>query len=134
MITSRTPKISRILNDYQSYLKENVLNLQSQGLHDADIPALSEFLNQHPEITKLNIGYNSIGDEGAKVLAANTHITNLDIRWNNIGAEGVKALAANTHITNLDISNNNIGDEGAKAFLNNSKLVDIHFTGNGVDS
>jgi len=69
--------------------------------------------------------HDSIGDEGAKSLAAvlvlekNSALARLDLGGNRIGAKGAKALAAaldkNSVITTLDLGYNGIGDQGAKA-------------------
>src|SRR4051812_25595670 len=66
-------------------------------------------------IRELYIGYNSIGDEGAKVLSLNSTITSLYVGSNSIGEEGAKVLSLNTTITSLDLNSNKIGGEGAKA-------------------
>jgi Ran GTPase-activating protein (RanGAP) involved in mRNA processing and transport len=84
---------------------------------------LAEALEHNNTLTQLNLGYNQIGVEGAKALAAalehNTSLTQLE-QWNNqIGVEGARALAAalehNTSLTQLNLWNNRISVEGAKA-------------------
>ena len=74
-------------------------------------------------LTHLDLQGNSIGDEGAKAVAAavaaSGSLTHLDICDNNIGVEGAKAIAevvaASGSLTRLSLRLNKIGDEGAKA-------------------
>ena len=47
-------------------------------------------------MTTLNLGYNSIGDDGAKAIAealkVNPVLTKLDLRYNNMGDAGKQAV------------------------------------------
>jgi hypothetical protein len=112
------------LTDTKFYhLEKNKLDLHSQQLTDQDIQQIIiPFLQEHPEITKLNVRSNCIGDNGARALASNTTLTKLAIWDNRIGGNGAKALASNTTLTNLDVSYNRIGDDGAKALASNTVL------------
>ena len=52
----------------------------------------------------LNLNDNSIGDEGAKILAATNHLSQLEkltLEENQIGPIGAKALAESTSLQNL---------------------------------
>ena len=48
-------------------------------------------------LTELNLGWNSIGREGAKAIAealkVNPVLNNLDLGYNSIGVDGAKAIA-----------------------------------------
>ena len=84
---------------------------------------LKKIRSNDPTLTTLDLSYNNIGDEGAKVIAdalkGNKTLTTLDLSHNNIEVEGTKALAEalkdNKTLTTLNLSHNEIGDEGAKA-------------------
>ncbi|WP_407058886.1 hypothetical protein ACKZDW_25115 [Ralstonia syzygii subsp. celebesensis] len=45
-------------------------------------------------LVSLNVSYNQIGAEGARLLAAMPGLTTLDMCSNDIGDEGAQALAA----------------------------------------
>ena len=75
--------------------------------------ALNDLENN--SITRLDLSYNNIGDEGARTLAdtllKNTSLTSLDLRYNKIGDIGAKAFAdallKNTSLTSLYLGGNN---------------------------
>ena len=62
-------------------------------------------------LTKINLYYNNIGDEGAKAigeaLKVNTSLTEINLNGNKIGVEGGKAigeaLKVNTSLTEIDL-------------------------------
>ena len=75
-------------------------------------------------LTKLWLGYNNIGVDGAKAIAealkVNAVLTELCLDWNNIGAVGAiaiaEALKVNAVLTKLDIRiNYSMGDAGKQA-------------------
>jgi Ran GTPase-activating protein (RanGAP) involved in mRNA processing and transport len=89
---------------------------------------LSEALEvNNTTLTKLNLGYNRIGDEGAAALAAVLHVnaslSELDLNKNDIGAAGAAALIAavpphargGPGLATLNLSHNAIGAAGASA-------------------
>ena len=94
--------------------------------------------------TTLNLGYNNIGADGARViveaLARNRTLTELDLRFNNIGDAGagalVEALAGNTTLTTLILWGNHIGDEGASALAaaldGNTTLTTLYLGDNNI--
>lgn len=106
-----------------------LLDLSYCRLIAGEIPLLCDYLKDNPNITKLKLYNNYIGDEGAKLLAANTTVKMLNIGYNNIGINGAKALAANTTITTLYIRHNHIEVEGAKllALSTNLTTLDIGY-------
>jgi Ran GTPase-activating protein (RanGAP) involved in mRNA processing and transport len=71
----------------------------------------------------INLGVNSIGDEGAKAVAealkVNSTLQTIFLDNNGIGAEGAKAVAesikVNSTLQTIDLGYNYIEDEGAKA-------------------
>jgi GTPase SAR1 family protein/Ran GTPase-activating protein (RanGAP) involved in mRNA processing and transport len=67
-------------------------------------------------LTSLDLQGNTIGDEGAKAIAAALRgLSLLDLRDNSVGVEGAKAIAAGLpSLISLNLWGNNIGDEGAK--------------------
>ena len=74
----------------------------------------------------------SIGDDGARALAAQTNLTSLDLRSNNIGADGARALAALTNLTSLDLRSNSIGAGGARALAELTNLTSLDLRSNGI--
>lgn len=88
------------------------LDLSNNNMGYSEICSLSPGLTANNSILKLNLAYNSIKDEGAKicadVLRKNTSITNLDLTSGEITDVGANyiadALAANTSLRSLDLS------------------------------
>jgi hypothetical protein len=105
----------------------NEINLYNRNLTDKDvIQMIVPYLQQHPEITVVNLSVNNIGDPGAEALAE-TSITNLDVSDNKIGDKGAKALARG-NLTELAITQNRVGDEGiaALAFAVKDKIYSLN--------
>ena len=77
-------------------------------------------------LTKILVGTNRLGDEGAAILcnalreSKVTSVQELALQWNSIGPKGAKAVAAMAVVvgsmTRLDVTYNGLGDEG-KAVL-----------------
>ena len=94
--------ILEIINDQD----QTILDLSDKGLIASDILTLVEALNKNSHIVILDVGYNNIGDEGAKALAENKNITSLDVVHNNISTEVENACQARVnqnkqHFTDL---------------------------------
>ncbi|XP_072019714.1 uncharacterized protein [Amphiura filiformis] len=76
-----------------------------------------------PALRHLNLGDNSIGSDGASVLAQSFQHTpalqHLDLGWNSIGSDGASALAQSFQHTpalqHLHLHYNRIGSDGASA-------------------
>ena len=88
-------------------------------------PAVLTSTSSTPAVlTSLDVGYNSLDDEGALgiVRAVRQHdkMTSLGLASCKIGASGAKEIAeyvsGTAVLTDLNLCNNNIGAEGAKAF------------------
>ncbi|KAL0240142.1 hypothetical protein GEMRC1_010249 [Eukaryota sp. GEM-RC1] len=94
------------------------------NVHSSISRSLIELLKVNTTVTSVILSGNSIGVEGAKVLADalknNSTVSILNLWNNSIGDEGARALAGalkvNTTITSIDLSFNSIGSEGAMAF------------------
>jgi Ran GTPase-activating protein (RanGAP) involved in mRNA processing and transport len=95
-------------------------------------------------LTKLELGNNSIGDNGAKAIAealkVNAVVTELGLNANNIGPEGAiaiaEALKVNAVVTTLNLMYNSIGAEGAKAIAEalkvNAVVTTLYLYGNSI--
>lgn len=120
------------------HVKGNVLNLKLRSLkdekiQDQHIPGLLSFLQQHPEITVLDLSDNDVGASGATMLANNSRLASLNLRGNtNITTVGIIALAKNTTLTNLNLSHANVTDEDAKILAQNSKLKSLDVGWNSI--
>ncbi|KAF9199684.1 hypothetical protein BGZ59_003765, partial [Podila verticillata] len=85
--------------------------------------ALSEALKTNLTLTTLNLGFNSIYENGAvalsEALKTNSSLTTLNLGVNSIGDDGAQmlseALKANSTLITLDLGSNSIGDNGAQA-------------------
>ena len=134
-----------VLTDPEYYHPEKgELVLVNQQLTDQDIEKIIvPFLEQHPEITSLNMGNTTgiIVDKGNNTDYAHVKVAkyrasfektynNTDL--NQIGDEGAKALSNLINLTLLDISCNQIGDEGAKALANLINLTSLDVSSNSI--
>ncbi|KAL0241009.1 hypothetical protein GEMRC1_006245 [Eukaryota sp. GEM-RC1] len=102
-------------------------------------------LNSSSKLTQIHLKHNSIGCEGAKVLAevvkVNSNISKVFLQSNSIGNEGAMALAEtlkNTStISMMHLQSNSIGNEGAmalaQALKDNPVKVEINLRKNLVD-
>jgi Ran GTPase-activating protein (RanGAP) involved in mRNA processing and transport len=101
-------------------------------------------LAKNRTIKSLDLRKESVGDEGAKVVAAilkeNSAIEFVRLGMNMISGEGAKAIAdalkKNKTVRHISLSGNNIGVEGAKAIADslkhNKTLQHIGLSSNGI--
>jgi len=118
----------------------NQMTLTVDVIRDVIIP----FLQDHPDITTLNLYKNNIGPKGTKLLAeflqANTTIKSLIISDNHIGSEGVFAiaslLASNKTLNEINLTFNHIDEDGAKvlatAMSHNTTLSGLNLRDNPI--
>ena len=85
-----------------------------------------------PQLTKLELSRNRIGDRGAVALANAAKnfpaLTNLRLWNNDIGAEGVRRLADSellANVTDLDLNANDITTAGAVALADSTHLTKL---------
>ena len=121
--------------------------LDLSGLAAEDVTTIGRWLKTQEDqtLTELNLGGNSIGDEGAKAiggaLAVNGVLKTLNLFRNNIGPEGAtaigEALRGNGVLTDLNLCNNKIRDEGAaaiaEALRGNAVLTKLALDGDELD-
>ena len=93
-----TEAFTDLLNDIKTLKITISLSLSSQGITSEQAIQLAQALAENHTITELYIGYNDIGDAGAKALALNQTITSLYLTDNDIGDKGAQALAENKTI------------------------------------
>ena len=104
------------------------VNAEDNNLGVQGAISMSSYVLMKQQISSLRIGYNMIGDDGARAIAAailsrkgvkdEPHVFPcLRLAGNGITPTAVKAVVAlcrrNETITSLDLSNNKLGDEGA---------------------
>jgi Ran GTPase-activating protein (RanGAP) involved in mRNA processing and transport len=104
-------------------------------------------MRTNAQLAVLKLGYNSIGDNGAAIIASSAStngrhhqsLTVLDLGFNDIGDEGCTALsinmlAGNHTLRNLFLSGNQITDKGATALagaiLHGCSLSRLHLSAN----
>lgn len=111
------------------------LDFSVKGIIESDIPLLLNFLNQHPEVKYLDLGFNKLGDDSIKMLASNTTLDELILNMNQIGDAGAIALAGNTTLKYLSLGANQIGKTGATALAGNMTLkgLNLYMTQIGVE-
>ena len=127
-----TEAFTDLLNDIKTLKITISLSLSSQEITSEQAIQLAQALAENHTITELDIGYNHIGDAGAKALALNQTITSLDLSNNDIGDEGAQALALNKTITTLGLAGNQIGDEGAKELAQNQSIITLYLASNHI--
>ncbi|ORZ27520.1 hypothetical protein BCR41DRAFT_367841 [Lobosporangium transversale] len=90
---------------------------------EVELEAFENVLKTNKALTILDLGYNSIGNDGvvalSEALKVNKTLTALDMKYNFIGDEEAlalsKALETNTTLTALNLECNSIGKEGILA-------------------
>ncbi len=83
-------------------------------------------------LTSLDLNFNQIGDDGARLLKDNRTITNLSLYTNGITEKGAMALASSNVITHLALTGNQIGDTGAAAFKDNPSITELNLANCGI--
>ena len=92
-----------------------------KSLEAPDAVLLSFDLEFNRALTSVNLGVNSIGDEGtaalSEALKANSTLETLGLRQNEIGAAGAQSLAGmlqvNRALTSVNLLKNDLGDGAA---------------------
>ena len=124
----------------------NRIDLSSCQVTPADCMAIAFFLKHLQKPTELNLGDNSITDQGVLHLCGalkhvNCKLTQLNLACNSITDQGVLHLCdalkhVNCKLTQLDLSGNYITDQGASHLyaLNdvNCKVTFLNLEGNSV--
>jgi hypothetical protein len=105
------------------------LDLSSAGL--TEIP---KELNELTNLTSLDVGGNSLGAEGARVLSKLTNLTSLDVGLNGLEAEGARALSTLTNLTSLNVGYNSLGDDGARSLSTLTNLTSLNVGVNRLTS
>jgi Ran GTPase-activating protein (RanGAP) involved in mRNA processing and transport len=122
-------KIDEWLANYDPIMPD----LDLSGLH-IEAAALSGVLSELKglaKLSKLKLGCNKFGDEGARVLARSellNILSSLDISDTGIGPKGAQVLAASKHCSSLwalDVGYNQIGDEGTGALAASMHLSNL---------
>ena len=108
------------------------------------VMCLSECLKKDDTLQELNLSYNKITSEGAKMIAeainVNKILKKLDISHNSISDDGAAAISdglkCNISLQELNMSYNKITSEGAKmigeAIKVNKTLKKLHINGNSI--
>ncbi len=95
------------------------------------IEHIMPFLNEHSNITTLDLRNNLIKDEGAEALSKTRTLTIVNLGMNRITTEGVLAFATNDHtIISMNLHGNPIKSEAASNFYEilskKSKKLQLH--------
>lgn len=114
------------------------LDLSNQSLTGDDMPALAEFLTQHPNITALNLDHNCVGS-GLRRLTCR-HINHLSIKDNALTDEQIAQFARalllirgpqNT-LETLDLSDNQMSDDAAAAVAQFDQPLSLYLDNNQI--
>ncbi len=109
-----------------------------------EVRELFEALKKNIALKRLDLSYNNIGDEGARLLAealkTNTALISFNLDGNEIGPESARLLAValekNTALISLNLRFNNIGAEGAErlaaALEKNTALEALDLRNNNI--
>ena len=130
-----------LVDTFNNYFQLKTIEMRNFSLN---ISLLSEVLAVNSTLTNLDLGWNSIGKEGAtslsQALTVNSTLTSLNLRYNSIGDEGAtslsQALKVNSTLTSLDLGLNRVGEEGAtslsQALKVNSTLTSLDLGWNSI--
>jgi hypothetical protein len=110
------------------------LSLWNNSLTSQFISSSVQFLKTS-RLTELNLGWNSLGDEGVEILAAAlpsfSHLSSLDLGSNNIGADGLKELVTVLpkclKLTHLVLDGNSFELDGFSHLCSSLKNTPLEF-------
>lgn len=163
LLSTQATYANRCLDFIDKRVNNDTLDLELCGLLANDMPTVVSYLNQHPNIKKLNMSYNfdmpfnaysqlldtqitdlelkgdpffpqdGIDAATAKMLAASKTIQHLDLSDNNVGNEGASALTQDTNLTWLSLYDNGLTDASATSFANNTTITHLDLSNNLID-
>jgi uncharacterized membrane protein len=116
---------------FVQFVSGESLNLSRQYLTDADMPDIISFIHEFPEITRLDLSLNNIGDKGITDFSErNQTVTNVNFAGNNISDHGVAVFAyKNLAVKQVNFSFNPISDKGIEHFVQiNDMCSNIQFS------
>lgn len=135
------------LDELVNYIDNNTqpeLYLERKDIKDDEVNIISQALKKNSSFTKINLGYNFIGDKGAKIIADALKEKNhlfLELQMNKIGDEGIKAIKeiiAQNNIKYLGLQWNWISKKGietlSKVLEMNVSLTEINLRNNIIDN
>src|SRR3990167_6764698 len=109
MCAKKVIKTGQIAHPFLKHLIDHSLNLSQQNLTDQDMPEITRFLLDHPNIRSLDLSLNHIGDQGlADFTERNLVIVQVNFEGNNISDKGLAMFAYINHIiteVNFDLYN-----------------------------
>ncbi|KAF9375877.1 hypothetical protein BGX21_003661 [Mortierella sp. AD011] len=137
-------KLSSLEPRKSSHLHKLSFEMIHHSIGAGDFRVLINSLKTNTTLTTLNLGDNSIGNEGAlalpEALKTNTTLIPLRLQDNSIGKEGAlalsEALKTNTSLITLELGGNSIGRGGAlalsEALKTNTTLVTLRLPWNSI--
>eukprot|EP00877_Chromochloris_zofingiensis_P011019 jgi/Chrzof1/6170/Cz17g14050.t1 len=111
-----------ILEKYKGSSELTTIEISNCCLDAGCVKTLMQFATHWPELQDLELGYNDIGKEGARILGQSgstwSNLTKLFLNRNAIGDDGVRALAQAGHhwpeLQVLGLEGNHITETGAR--------------------
>ena len=104
------------LEAIEARINKNQLVLDGCQIKDEDIITICEYLDKHPNVTKLWLDQNQITSEGVETLSKNKTVTFLSLWQNKIDDKGAIILAENNEsIVHLNLYDNQITEKGKSA-------------------
>jgi hypothetical protein len=106
------------------------LDLRSKMLGAEDAELLSES-SELATITRLNLAYNGLQDQGVSLLAKSEHLGALawlDLAGNSIGLDGIRALCEATSLSklnSLDLTGNWVSDDAASLIAQSALFASL---------
>lgn len=88
------------------------------------MPEIIQLLHQNPDITRLDLSLNNIGDQGIAAFSErNQTVTEVNFTGNNIGDRGIVVFAYNNLTVRwVNFSHNPISNKGIESYV---KINDI---------
>ncbi len=101
------------------------LSVERCGITAADCAAFASI----PNLQRVDLFRNAVGDEGVRALAARPTLRSLDLRLTGVTDAGLKALAGLTVVDDIRLSDAGVTDAGFAALpLRNIKLLSLNGT------
>lgn len=116
LVESTYERPNKIFKRMRWALKNKAITLQHLFLTEKHMRTfVVPFLKENPDITKVDLRGNYMGNQASEIALEISTITELDLSVNDITDAIAKGLSKNEHIKTLDLSGNNITDVGAIA-------------------
>lgn len=115
----------------ESHANYDYLEMNDCNIEDKDVPAIVNFLKNHPNTSHVNLDNNFLTSVGAQLLSEVKTLKSIYLIANHVGDKGAEALA-HSSIEAIDLGDNQVNDQGAEALAQNKGLIYVYLPDNRI--